>query len=208
MNRSLPYLLIFVFLLSSCGTPRRSAHLFDHSLMNTSFERYDENQTKKLEQELEKIGYKFQTTIQGFGLRPWYITSLQSASESLLVIIEIYPSYEVPDMSYGKVVIVGKDKIDSQIFPIGYRMFASDLKVFAQKDRIEMVLKRTSSGPFMIEDGQRQPLAVSEHDQLQYWEISKGVIRLQKTTKMNGETVSNSDGWNRSSDGWMQHQSK
>jgi hypothetical protein len=176
--------------------------------MNTSFERYDEIQAKILKKELEMIGYKVPETPQGYGLRPWYVTSLQNASDSQLVIIEMYPGYEIPDMAYGKVTIIGNDKIDSQNFPIGYRMFASDLKVFPKKGKIEMVLKRTSSGPFMVDDGQRQPLAVSEYDQLQYWEISEGKIRLQKTTNMNGETVGNSDGWNRSSDGWMHHQSK
>jgi hypothetical protein len=118
-------------------------------------------------------------------LAPWLLSKYNTGGAAW-VLVEVYPGYDIPDMSGMKLHFFDRSwrHVCSHSFPTGYRFFLNEVTVQnrEQMDRPLIVAKASSAGPFITSPGPKRPAFEQGDFQLQYYaliETNLFMVRLE-----------------------------
>jgi len=133
------------------------------------------------------------------GIDPWFVKTFKSGNAAW-ILAEVYPGYDVPDVSYARVHLFDKNwnRFAVKSFPTGYRAFIRKASIITSRelgqDLLQFVL--TSSGPFIVnQNGEEKPAFEQGHFQRQFYANLNGNLSLVRIEDETKETVVNSYQW-------------
>ncbi len=131
-------------------------------------------------------------------LAPWLLAHYDAGSAAW-VLVEVYPGYDIPDVSGMKVHSFDKSwtRIGTHSFPTGHRFFLNDVTVQTrpQFDRPLIVAKATSAGPFITSPGRKRPAFEQGDFQFQYYALLGTNLVMVRLEDNNGLVARNHYRW-------------
>ena len=112
---------------------------------------------------------------------------------------EVYPGYEVPDMSGVRMYLFDKHwkRLVRQIFPTGYRFFLDDIDLDQDNPLKQdlLVVKVTCTGPFLVQGNEKRPAFEQGTYQRQYYALLGRRFALVRLEDERGVLTRNNYCW-------------
>jgi hypothetical protein len=122
---------------------------------------------------------------QWWSYEPWWVKPFVGGMAAW-VLLEAYPGYDVPDVSSVQIHVFDKNwkRLAKQSFPTGYRFFLKEVALVKDNPLKQdlLVALLTSSGPFIVEGGEKHPAFEQGDYQRQYYALSGDhfvIVRLE-----------------------------
>ncbi|MCP5523635.1 MAG: hypothetical protein H7A46_19015 [Verrucomicrobiales bacterium] len=158
------------------------------------------NEVRILQSEFkQKTGIELGEKWGWFPFAPWLLASFEADSVSW-VFAEVYPGYDIPDVSAMKLHFFDKSwgGVCSHTVPTGYRFFLNDVTVQrkAELDRPLVVVRATSTGPSIVTSpGQEKSLFEQGDYQLQYYTLIGASLFMVRLEDNHGAVARNHYRW-------------
>lgn len=135
-----------------------------------------------------------------YSCKPWWVKEYQYGPVQW-ILLEGYPGYAVPDISYIKVHRFKKDwtYLGVNAVPTGYRIFLDRVDLVNEPILNLPVIKAYTNcqGPFRKNsDGTKTPMAEASQRQCQVYAVLPDRVAMIRLEDGAGKTLANSRGWN------------
>jgi hypothetical protein len=131
-------------------------------------------------------------------LAPWVLAACETP-KTAWVLVEVYPGYDIPDVSGMKVHFFDKSwrPVCSVSFPTGYRFFLNEVTIQKRPafDSPLIVAKATSAGPFITSPGPKRPAFEQGDFQRQYYALLHTNLFMVRLEDNNGVLARNHYRW-------------
>ncbi len=134
------------------------------------------------------------------GTEPWWVAEYQYGPIKW-ILLEGYPGYDIPDLSYAKVHRFGEtwNYLGETTFPTGYRM-RLDRVDLAKEPTVDAPVLRAYTlcqGPFTVQsNGNRSPMAEARQKQCQVYVVMSNRVAMVRLEDGVGRQLPNDQGWN------------
>jgi hypothetical protein len=128
----------------------------------------------------------------------WWVQPFVSG-DTAWILLEAYRGYDVPDVSAVQVHLFDRNwkRLIKQPFPTGYRLFLEDVALSKENPLKEylLVVRVTSSGPFIVQGDQKRPAFEQGDFQRQFYGVVSGQIMMVRMEDDQGHPVRNAYRW-------------